>query len=131
MNQANKLPLVKKGFKLLVEQLDENDSVAIVVYAGAAGLVLPATSGDNAAVILQAIENLQAGGSTAGGQGIELAYQIAKENFIEGGNNRVILATDGDFNVGPSSDGELVRLIEQKREEGVFLTILGFWYREL
>jgi len=126
MNQANKLPLVKKGFKLLVEQLDENDTVAIVVYAGAAGLVLPATSGDNATVILEAIENLQAGGSTAGGQGIELAYQIAKENFIEGGNNRVILATDGDFNVGPSSDGELVRLIEQKREEGVFLTILGF-----
>ncbi len=126
MNQPNKLPLVKQGFRLLVEQLDENDRVAIVVYAGAAGQVLPATSGENKAVILQAIENLEAGGSTAGGQGIELAYQIANDNFIEGGNNRVILATDGDFNVGPSSDGELVRLIEQKREEGVFLTILGF-----
>ena len=126
MNEPNKLPLVKQGFKLLVDQMGERDSVAIVVYAGAAGLVLPPTNGDNKAVIMEAIENLEAGGSTAGGQGIELAYQIAAENFIEGGNNRVILATDGDFNVGPSSDGELVRLIEQKREEGIFLTILGF-----
>jgi Ca-activated chloride channel family protein len=111
---------------LLVEQLYEKDRIAIVVYAGAAGLVLPPTAGDNKATILQAIDMLEAGGSTAGGQGIELAYQMAKENFIEGGNNRVILATDGDFNVGPSSDAELVRLIEQKRDEGIFLTILGF-----
>jgi Ca-activated chloride channel family protein len=126
MNEPNKLPLVKQGFKLLVEQLYEKDRIAIVVYAGAAGLVLPPTPGDNKAVILQAIDNLEAGGSTAGGEGIELAYQIAKDNFIEGGNNRVILATDGDFNVGPSSDAELVRLIEQRREEDIFLTILGF-----
>ena len=126
MDQPNKLPLVKQGFRLLVEQLYEKDRIAIVVYAGAAGLALPPTHGDNKAAILQAIENLEAGGSTAGGEGIELAYQVARENYIEGGNNRVILATDGDFNVGPSSDAELVRLIEQKRDEGVFLTILGF-----
>ena len=126
MNEPNKLPLVKRGFKLLVEQMSERDSVAIVVYAGAAGLVLPPTNGDNKAAILEAIENLEAGGSTAGGEGIELAYQVARENFVQGGNNRVILATDGDFNVGPSSDGELVRLIEEKRDEGIFLSILGF-----
>ncbi len=126
MNDSSKLPLVKRGFKLLVEQMSERDSVAIVVYAGAAGLVLPPTNGDNKAAILQAIENLEAGGSTAGGEGIELAYQMAGENFIEGGNNRVILATDGDFNVGPSSDAELIRLIEDKRDQGVFLTVLGF-----
>ena len=126
MNDANKLPLVKQGFKLMVEQMVERDNIAIVVYAGAAGLVLPPTSGDNTGTIMAAIDNLEAGGSTAGGQGIELAYQVAKDNFIEGGNNRVILATDGDFNVGPSSDGELVRLIEEKREEGIFLTVLGF-----
>ena len=126
MDQPLKLPLVKRGFKLLVDQMSERDKVAIVVYAGAAGLVLPPTSGDEKAQIMEAIENLNAGGSTAGGEGIELAYQIAQENFIEGGNNRVILATDGDFNVGPSSDAELVRLIEEKREEGIFLTVLGF-----
>jgi Ca-activated chloride channel family protein len=126
MNQANKLPLVKRGFQLLVDQMGERDSVAIVVYAGAAGLVLPSTNGTNKAAIIQALENLEAGGSTAGGEGIKLAYDIAAENFIEGGNNRVILATDGDFNVGPSSDAELIRLIEEKREEGIFLTILGF-----
>lgn len=126
MNHPNKLPLVKRAFQLLAEQMGERDSVAIVVYAGAAGLVLPPTNGDNKAVILEAIDNLEAGGSTAGGEGIELAYTIAAENFIEGGNNRVILATDGDFNVGPSSDAQLVRLIEEKREEGIFLTVLGF-----
>ena len=126
MNDSNKLPLVKQGFKLMVEQMVERDRIAIVVYAGAAGLVLPPTSGANTAVILQALDNLEAGGSTAGGEGIELAYQVAKDHFIEGGNNRVILATDGDFNVGPSSDGELVRLIEEKRGEGNFLTVLGF-----
>ena len=126
MNEPNKLPLVKRGFRLLVDQMSERDSVAIVVYAGAAGLVLPPTNGDDKAAILQAIENLEAGGSTAGGEGIQLAYRVAEENFISGGNNRVILATDGDFNIGPSSDGELVRLIEEKREEGIFLTVLGF-----
>jgi Ca-activated chloride channel family protein len=126
MNNPNKLPLVKQGFRLLVDQMGERDSVAIVVYAGAAGLVLPSTNGSDKAQIMAAIDNLEAGGSTAGGEGIQLAYQIAEENFIPGGNNRVILATDGDFNVGPSSDAELVRLIESKREEGIFLTILGF-----
>jgi Ca-activated chloride channel family protein len=126
MNDPNKLPLVKSGFKLLTEQLGERDRVAIVVYAGAAGQVLPSTNGENKAAILDALEMLEAGGSTAGGQGIELAYRIAAENFIEGGNNRVILATDGDFNVGPSSDAALIRLIEEKREQGIFLSVLGF-----
>ena len=126
MNDPNKLPLVKQGFKLMVDQMVESDRIAIVVYAGAAGLVLPPTSGANKAIILEAIDNLEAGGSTAGGEGIQLAYQIAQENFIPGGNNRVILATDGDFNVGPSSDSELVRMIEEKRENGIFLTVLGF-----
>lgn len=126
MNHPYKLPLLKRAFRLLVEQLEEKDDVAIVVYAGAAGLVLPPTPGDDKATILQALNSLQAGGSTAGGEGIQLAYKIAKENLIKGGNNRVILATDGDFNVGISSDAELVRLIEEKRDEGIFLTILGF-----
>jgi Ca-activated chloride channel family protein len=126
MNDPNKLPLLKQGFRLLVEQLTERDRVSIVVYAGAAGLVLPSTSGAEKATILEAIDRLEAGGSTAGGAGIQLAYGQAQENYIPGGNNRVILATDGDFNVGASSDSELVRMIEQKREEGVFLSILGF-----
>jgi Ca-activated chloride channel family protein len=126
MNDPNKLPLLKQGFRLLVEQLTERDRVSIVVYAGAAGLVLPSTSGAEKDTILAAIDRLEAGGSTAGGAGIQLAYGQAKENFIPGGNNRVILATDGDFNVGVSSDADLVRMIEQKREEGIFLSILGF-----
>ncbi len=126
MNDANKLPLLKQGFRLLVEQLTERDRVAIVVYAGAAGLVLPSTSGAEKATILEAIDRLEAGGSTAGGAGIQLAYGQAKENFIPNGNNRIILATDGDFNVGASSDGELVRMIEEKRDDGIFLSILGF-----
>ncbi len=126
MNDANKLPLIKSGFKLLVDQLREEDRIAIVVYAGAAGIVLDSTSGENKDKILDAISNLQAGGSTAGSEGIELAYNVAKKNFIPSGNNRVILATDGDFNVGVSSEGELTRLIEKKRKEGVFLTVLGF-----
>ncbi len=100
--------------------------MAIVVYAGSAGLVLPSTSGSDKASIVAAIEELEAGGSTAGGEGIVLAYNVARENFIERGNNRVILATDGDFNVGITSDGELEQLIEEKREHGVFLTVLGF-----
>ena len=126
MSDPNKLPLVKSGLRLLVDQLRSEDKVSLVVYAGNAGLVLAPTSGAEKEKIMQAIENLEAGGSTAGGQGIELAYAQAKESFIKEGNNRVILATDGDFNVGVSSDGELVRLIEKKREEGVFLTVLGF-----
>lgn len=126
MDESNKLPLVKSSLKLLTEQLRENDKVAIVVYAGNAGLVLPSTPGTNKSRIRQAIDELEAGGSTAGGEGIQLAYNIARQNFIANGNNRIILATDGDFNVGPSSDDDLVRLIEQERKSGVFLSVLGF-----
>ena len=126
MNSPNKLPLLKQAFRLLVEQLRPQDRVSIVVYAGAAGVVLPSTSGGHRDEILSALERLQAGGSTAGGAGLRLAYRIARENFMEEGNNRIILATDGDFNVGPSSDSEMVRLIEEEREGGTFLTVLGF-----
>jgi len=125
MRPSNKLPLVKSALRLLVNELRSKDRVAIVVYAGAAGLVLPSTAGDQKDKILDAIERLEAGGSTAGGAGIRLAYDQAVANFIRGGNNRVILATDGDFNVGPSSDAEMVQLIEEKRRTGVFLTVLG------
>jgi len=126
MSSPNKLPLLKKSLKLLVNQLSEKDKISIVVYAGSAGLVLDATTCDNKAKIFTALENLQAGGSTAGGAGIKLAYKVAKENFISDGNNRIILATDGDFNIGASSDGEMQRLIEKQRESGVFITVLGF-----
>lgn len=126
MSSPEKLPLVKQSFKILVDKLRPEDRVAIVVYAGAAGCVLESTPGTQKERILTSLDNLQAGGSTAGGAGIELAYKIAKDNYIENGNNRVILATDGDFNVGSSSDAEMVRLIETKRDQGVFLTILGF-----
>lgn len=126
MNQANKLPLVKEAFKLLVDQLRPNDRVAIVVYAGAAGAVLSSTPGNQTATIKDALDKLSAGGSTAGGEGIKLAYKIAQENFIKGGNNRVILASDGDFNVGVSSEGELQQMVEEKRKSGVYLSILGF-----
>ncbi len=126
MQSPDKLPLLKASFRMLVNELRPEDRVAIVVYAGAAGLVLPSTPGDEKDTILSAIEALEAGGSTAGGEGIILAYRIAHENHIEDGNNRVILATDGDFNVGASSDAEMVRLIEEKREQGTFLTVLGF-----
>ncbi len=126
MRPENKLPLLRKAFLLLVDQLKNDDRVSIVVYAGAAGLVLPSTPGYRKSKIRDAIDHLRAGGSTAGHAGIQLAYRIAKENFIRGGNNRVILATDGDFNVGVSSTSELIRLIEEKREEGIFLTVLGF-----
>lgn len=126
MNEANKLPLVQASMNMLVDQLREKDKVAIVVYAGSAGLVLPSTSGSNKVKIKEAINNLEAGGSTAGGEGIILAYKTAKENFIKNGNNRIILATDGDFNVGVSSDDDLVRLIEQERKSGVFLSVLGY-----
>ncbi|PIQ49301.1 MAG: hypothetical protein COW03_05755 [Cytophagales bacterium CG12_big_fil_rev_8_21_14_0_65_40_12] len=126
MSDDNKLPLLKKSLKLLVNQMREEDHVAIVVYAGAAGEVLPSTSGKDKEKIIDALENLSAGGSTAGGAGIQLAYKLAKMNFIKDGNNRVILATDGDFNVGASSDKAMEDLIEEKRDEGVFLTVLGF-----
>ncbi len=126
MEGPDRLDLVKASFAMLTEQLRAIDRVAIVVYAGNAGLVLPPTSGAEKKKILDALERLEAGGSTAGGQGIELAYKIAKENFVKGGNNRVILATDGDFNVGVSSTSELIRMVEEKRNEGIFLTVLGF-----
>ena len=126
MDDDNKLPLVVKAFRLLVEQLRPQDSVSIVVYAGAAGRVLAPTSGSRKDTILSALDVLEAGGSTAGAQGILLAYQTARESFIHGENNRVILATDGDFNVGVSSDGELVKLIEEAREAGLSLSVLDF-----
>jgi Ca-activated chloride channel family protein len=126
MDEPNKLPLVQASLNMLVDQLREQDKVAIVVYAGNAGLVLPSTSGVNKTKIKEAIDNLQAGGSTAGGEGIKLAYKTAKENFVKNGNNRIVLATDGDFNVGVSSDDELVRLIENERKSGVFLSVLGY-----
>ncbi len=126
MDAANKLPLLKRSLKLVVDQMREEDHLSIVVYAGAAGVVLPPTSGAKKEVILDALDRLEAGGSTAGSEGIKLAYETAQKHFRKAGNNRVILATDGDFNVGPSSDAELTRLIEEKRKQGVFLTVLGF-----
>lgn len=126
MMSENKLPLVKSSMKLLVDQLREQDYVSIVVYAGNAGEVLPSTSGSEKTTIKNAIDKLEAGGSTAGGAGIQLAYKIAKNHFIEDGNNRVILCTDGDFNVGISSNAALEDLIENERESGVFLTVLGY-----
>ncbi|MBI2814870.1 MAG: VWA domain-containing protein [Opitutae bacterium] len=126
MDEPNKLPLVKQSLRLLVNKLRPDDRVAIAVYAGASGLALPSTSAREQAKILEAIEELTPGGSTNGALGIQLAYDIAKAHFIPGGVNRVILATDGDFNVGTTSEGELVRLIEEKAKSGVFLSVLGF-----
>lgn len=126
MGSYDKLPLLKKGFKLLVNQLREEDYVSIVVYAGSSGLVLPPTSGYEKETILAALDKLQSGGSTAGAAGIQQAYQVAMENFRDKANNRVILATDGDFNVGVSNDEALVKLIEEKREHGIFFSVLGF-----
>jgi Ca-activated chloride channel homolog len=126
MNNPNKLPLLKSAFGMLVKELRPVDRVSIVVYAGAAGLVLESTPGNRKEEIMSAIDNLHAGGSTAGGAGLKLAYEEAEENFVVGGNNRIILATDGDFNVGESSNGSMERLIEEKRKEGVFITVLGF-----
>lgn len=126
MSGDNRLPLVIESLKILTKQLRKEDKISIVVYAGAAGLVLPATSGNDKEKIVAALENLQAGGSTAGGAGIKLAYKIAEENFIKDGNNRVIIATDGDFNVGASSDSDMISLIEEKRKSNVFLTCLGY-----
>ena len=126
MSDYNKLPLVKSALKLLVDQLRDKDQVAIVTYAGNAGLKLPATPGNQQIKIKDAIETLDAGGSTAGGAGIKLAYRIAREHFIKGGNNRIILATDGDFNVGESSDGDMEDMIAEERKSGVSLSVLGF-----
>lgn len=126
MNTPDKLPLVKASLKMLMDQLREEDRISMVVYAGRAGLVLPSTNGSEKMKIKSAIDGLDAGGSTAGGAGIQLAYKIAQQNFMEKGNNRVILCTDGDFNVGVSSDDALVRLIEREREKGIFLTVLGY-----
>ena len=125
MEPPARLPLVKSAFRVLVDQLRAEDRVSIVVYAGAAGLVLPPTSGADKEAILAALDRLQAGGSTAGGAGIELAYKVAKDHFLADGNNRVILATDGDFNVGTRSIAELEKLIEEKRKSGVYLSVLG------
>ncbi len=126
MNEPNKLPLVKAGLKRLVDQFTENDRVGIVVYAGASGLVLDSTNASQKDVILSSIENLQAGGSTNGGEGIQLAYSLARKHFIEKGTNRVILCTDGDFNVGITNQDDLTRLIEEESKSGVFLSVLGF-----
>ncbi|HTL68247.1 MAG TPA: VWA domain-containing protein, partial [Lacunisphaera sp.] len=126
MDEPNKLPLVKQSLRLLVDKLRPDDRVAIAVYAGASGLALPSTPAAHKAEILDAIERLNAAGSTNGTMGIQLAYDIAKANFIAGGVNRVILATDGDFNVGVTSEGDLVRLVQEKAKSGVFLTVLGF-----
>jgi Ca-activated chloride channel family protein len=126
MRDPHKLPLVKSAMRMLVERLGENDRVVIVVYAGASGLVLPSTGADDKARILSAFDRLEAGGSTNGGEGIRLAYAVALDHFIPGGTNRVILCTDGDFNVGTTNQSELVRLIEQQAKSGVFLSVLGF-----
>ena len=125
MAGPDRLPLVQAGLRLLVRQLRPQDHVALVAYAGAAGLVLPPTPGSQPQQILDAIDRLQAGGSTAGGAGLRLAYGIARQNFLREGNNRVVLATDGDFNVGESSDEAMEQLMQQQRETGIFLTVLG------
>lgn len=126
MSSPNKLPLVIQSLKLLTQNLREKDRIAIVVYAGSAGQVLASTPGNHKAAIYEALDQLQAGGSTAGGAGIKLAYKIATDNYVKGGNNRIILATDGDFNVGISGDNELEELITKEREKGIYLTCLGY-----
>jgi len=126
MGEPHKLPLVKQGLRTLAEQLTSRDRVAIVTYAGASGLALPSTPGDRRNEIIAAVERMEAGGSTNGASGIRLAYNVAEQNFIRGGTNRVVLATDGDFNVGVTGDEELVRIIEGGREKGVSLSVLGF-----
>lgn len=126
MGQPNKLPLLKSAFKLLTQQLRAEDRVSIVVYAGASGVILNPTSGRHTQQIMTALDRLEAGGGTAGAQGIQLAYQLAEKAFIPNGNNRVILATDGDFNIGIRNTDELIKLIENKRKSGIFLSVLGF-----
>lgn len=125
MQDYNKLPLLKSALQMLVKNLRPQDRVSIVVYAGAAGLVLPATSGEDKSTIIHAINRLSAGGSTAGGAGIKLAYQVAQAQYMTSGNNRIILATDGDFNIGASSNAEMERLIEKEREKGIYLSVIG------
>lgn len=126
MQEPNKLPYVKEAMRMFVDRLGENDRVAIVVYAGAAGLVLPPTTADQREIILSALDHLEAGGSTNGGEGIRLAYDTATEHFVKGGVNRVILCSDGDFNVGTTSQSELIDLVTQRAKSGVFLSVLGF-----
>ena len=126
MSSENKLPLLKKSLKLLLDQLNDRDKIAIVAYAGSAGLIMPSTSAANKDAVLKAFDSLNAGGSTAGGAGLELAYKTASENLIRGGNNRVILCTDGDFNVGVSSSSELIRMLEEYRKQDIYLTICGY-----
>jgi len=126
MSDGNKLPLVKQSLKILADNLQANDKIALVVYAGNAGLVLPSTPVKNKVEIYKAIDNLSAGGSTAGGAGIKLAYKIAEENMIPGGNNRVVMCTDGDFNVGLSSNDEMKKLIEEERNKKIYITMCGF-----
>jgi len=131
MRTPLKLDLLKKGMKLLVHELGEEDKISIVVYAGAAGVILPPTSGDRKGDIMEALNKLSAGGSTAGSEGLKLAYKVASEHFIEGGNNRIILATDGDFNVGVSSNSEMKDIVETNREKGIDMSVLGFGYGNL
>ncbi|WP_338814863.1 von Willebrand factor type A domain-containing protein [Bernardetia sp. Wsw4-3y2] len=126
MEAQNKLPLLRSSLKLLLTKLSKNDRIAIVAYAGAAGLVLESTPATETDKIMNALEAVSAGGSTAGGAGIQLAYSLAKDNLIKEGNNRVILCTDGDFNVGVNSPKELVTMIESKRNDGIYLTVCGF-----
>jgi Ca-activated chloride channel family protein len=126
MDEPNKLPLLIKAMKLLVSQLRAQDRVAIVVYAGSSGCVLQSTPGNQKETINAALERLQAGGSTAGSAGLKLAYEIAEQHFMKEGNNRIILATDGDFNVGPSSNAEMERMIETYRNKGIFISVAGF-----
>lgn len=126
MDDPKKLPLLVNSFKMFTEQLRDDDIISIVVYAGSSGLVLPPTKGNEKTKIIDVLDKLEAGGSTAGGEGMKLAYEIAEKNLIASGNNRVIWATDGDFNVGVSNTGDLVRFLEEKRSKGIFLTVLGF-----
>lgn len=126
MSAENKLPLLIRSFKVLVNNLPKGSRISIVTYAGSAGLILPSTDIKDKEKIIKALDNLQSGGSTAGAAGINLAYKIATENFIENGNNRVILATDGDFNIGVSSTSELIRMIQEKKKTNIFLSVLGF-----
>lgn len=126
MDDPKKLPLLVNSFKMFTEQLRNDDIISIIVYAGSTGLVLPPTKGSEKIKIIDVLDKLEAGGSTAGGAGMKLAYEIAEENLIENGNNRVIWATDGDFNVGVSNTGDLIRFLEEKRNKGIFLSLLGF-----
>ena len=126
MQQPNKLPLLKRGMRLLLGQLGESDRIAIVSYAGSAGLVLDSTPAGDSDTVMQGLQQLQAGGSTNGGQGLQLAYQVARDHFIPGGTNRVLLCTDGDFNVGMTGTDQMVRLVEQQSKDGIDLTVLGF-----